>query len=49
MAKAVEKMKVVTDAAAPKDIVDIYVSTPIRVSVKAAEPAPTAAVTTAKE
>ncbi len=39
MAKAVQTMKVVTDAAAPKDIVDIYVSAPIRVSVKAAEPA----------
>lgn len=49
MTKAVEKMKVVTDAAAPKDIVDIYVSRPIRVSVKAAEPAPAAAVTTAKK
>jgi len=48
MTKAVEKMKVVTDAAAPKDIVDIYVSAPIRVSVKAAEPAP-AAATTAKK
>jgi len=49
MAKAVEKMKVVTDAAAPKDIVDIYVSKPIRVSVKSAEPAPAAAVTTVKK
>jgi hypothetical protein len=41
-------MKVVTDAAAPKDIVDIYVSKPIRISVKAPEPAPLAAPATAK-
>ena len=46
MSKAVEKVKVVTDAAAPKDIVDIYVSAPIRVSVKAPAAAP---VTTAKK
>jgi hypothetical protein len=41
MSKAVAKVKAVTDAAAPKDIVDIYVSAPIRVSVKPkAAPAP---------
>lgn len=35
MAKAVKRMKTVTAAAAPKDIVDIVVSEPIRISVKA--------------
>lgn len=45
MARATKKMKAVSDAAAPKDIVDIYVSTPIRLSVKA--PAPPAPSTTA--
>ena len=38
MADAAAKMKAITAAAAPKDIVDIYVSKPIRISVK---PAPT--------
>ena len=38
MAKAVKKMKDVTAAAAPKDIVDIVVSKPIQISVKAAAP-----------
>ncbi len=38
MAKAVKKMKTVTAAAAPKDIVDIVVSEPIRISVKPATP-----------
>lgn len=43
MVKATEKVKVVVAAAEPKDIVDIYVSAPIRVSVKpatVAAPAP---------
>lgn len=49
MAKAAKKVKDVTAAAAPKDIVDIYVSTPIRISVKAAEsPATTTTPTPAK-
>lgn len=45
MAAAEKKAKAVTSAAAPKDIVDIYVSRPIRISVKAkpAEPAATTA------
>ena len=38
MAKAVKKMKAVTAAAAPKDIVDIVISKPIQISVKAATP-----------
>jgi len=38
MAKAEKKMKAVTAAAAPKDIVDIVVSEPIRISVKPATP-----------
>lgn len=46
MTKMTAKVKAATDAAAPKDIVDIYVSAPIRVSVKpkaAPAPAPAAA------
>jgi hypothetical protein len=44
MTKMTAKVKAATDAAAPKDIVDIYVSAPIRVSVKPkAAPAPAAA------
>ena len=43
MAAAVKKMKAVSDAAAPKDIVDIYVSTPIQISVKPAPEVTTAA------
>jgi len=46
MAKATAKVKAVTDAAAPKEIVDIYVSAPIRISVKAL-PAPAPAPATA--
>lgn len=46
MAEAAKKVKDVTDAAAPKDIVDIFVSAPIRVTVK---PAPEAAAVTAKK
>lgn len=51
MAKATAKVKAVTDAAAPKEIVDIYVSAPIRISVKALPapaPAPAPAATPAK-
>ena len=36
-------MKTVTDAAEPKDTVDIFVSEPIRISVKAAQVASAAA------
>ncbi|MFT5467157.1 MAG: hypothetical protein ACI8UO_002261 [Verrucomicrobiales bacterium] len=43
MAKATTKMKAVTAAAAPKDIVDIYVSKPIRIVVKPAPTEPAAA------
>lgn len=43
MAAAVKRMKAVSAEAEPKDTVDIYVSTPIRISVKAAD-ATTAAV-----
>ncbi|MCB1234754.1 MAG: PPC domain-containing protein [Verrucomicrobiae bacterium] len=39
MAKADKEVKAATAAAAPKDIVDIYVSAPIRVSVKPADAA----------
>ena len=46
MAKAVKKMKTVTAAAAPKDIVDIIVSKPVRILVK---PKEVPAVTTAKK
>ena len=50
MTKAVAKMKAVTKAAAPKDIVDIVVSEPIRILVKAKPVEPTkAAPTTAKK
>ncbi|MBX7208891.1 MAG: PPC domain-containing protein [Verrucomicrobiaceae bacterium] len=37
MASATKKMKAITDAAAPTDTVDIIISEPIRVSVKAAQ------------
>lgn len=37
MAEAGKRMKAVTDAASPKDTVDIIVSTPVRISVKAAQ------------
>jgi hypothetical protein len=40
-------VKAASDAAAPKDIVDIYVSSPIRVSVKP-KPAPAPATTAQK-
>ena len=46
MAKALKKMNAVTAAAAPKDIVDIVVSKPIRISVK---PKEDAVVTAAKK
>ena len=46
MAVATKKMKDASDAAAPKDIVDIYVSAPIRVSVK---PAPAAVAANEKK
>jgi hypothetical protein len=52
MAKATAQVKAASDAAAPKDIVDIYVSAPIRVSVKpkaAPAPAPAASATTAQK
>ncbi|MCB1204192.1 MAG: serine protease, partial [Verrucomicrobiae bacterium] len=51
MAKATAKAKAATTAAAPKDIVDIYVSAPIRVTVKpkAAPAAPAAPATTAQK
>lgn len=48
MAKAVKKMKTVTAAAAPKDIVDIVVSKPIQISVKAAAPVKVTAAETKK-
>lgn len=44
MAEAAKRMKTISAAAAPKDTVDIIVSEPIRISVKAA-PTTTAAVT----
>ncbi len=50
MAKATAKVKAASDAAAPKNIVDIYVSAPIRVSVKPkAAPAEGAPATTAQK
>ena len=42
-AEAAKRMKTVTDAAEPKDTVDIFVSEPIRISVKAAQVASAAA------
>ncbi|MEQ1751131.1 MAG: hypothetical protein ABL974_17015, partial [Prosthecobacter sp.] len=36
-ADAAKRLKTVTDAAAAKDTVDIFVSEPIRISVKAAQ------------
>ena len=39
MAGATKHMKAVTTAAAPTETVDIIVSQPIRISVKATEPA----------
>ena len=36
-AEAIKKMKAVTDASEPKDTVDIFVSQPVRISVKAAQ------------
>lgn len=53
MSKAVARVKAASDAAAPKDIVDIYVSAPIRISVKAKAaaapvPAPVPATTAQK-
>lgn len=49
MAKATAKVKAAAAAAAPKDIVDIYVSTPIRVSVKPKAEAEAPATTTAQK
>jgi hypothetical protein len=46
MAEATKRMKTVTEAAAPKDTVEIFVSEPIRVSVKAAPIATASAATT---
>jgi hypothetical protein len=46
MAEAVKQLKKITDAAAPQDTVDIIVSEPIRISVKA--PMPTTAAVTSK-
>lgn len=43
MAEATKRSKAAVDAAAPKEIVDIYVSEPIRIVVKPAAPAQTAA------
>ncbi len=40
-ADAAKRMKAVTDAAEPKDTVDIFVSQPVRISVKAAQVAAT--------
>jgi hypothetical protein len=37
MSEATKRMKTVTDAAAPKDTVDIFVSEPIRITVKPAD------------
>ena len=37
LAEATKRLKTATDAAAPKDILDIFVSEPIRISVKAAQ------------
>jgi hypothetical protein len=48
MASATKRMKAVTTAATPADTVDIIVSQPIRVSVKAAQPAAPAGSTAAK-
>lgn len=47
MAKATKKVKDATAAATPKDIVDIYVSTPIRISVQPEKPVAPPAVTSA--
>ena len=49
MAAATKKMKTVSDAAAPKDVVDIFVSDPIRISVKPAPEAAPTATATAKQ
>jgi hypothetical protein len=43
MADATKLLKTLTAAAAPKDIIDILVSEPIRISVKAAQVASAAA------
>jgi len=37
LAEATKRLKTATDAAAPKDILDIFASEPIRISVKAAQ------------
>ncbi len=43
MAAAAKRMKTITDAAAPQDTVEIFLSEPIRISVKAAQVATAAA------
>lgn len=48
MAQATTRMKAATTTATPKDTVDIIVSTPIRISVKAAPPATPAVAATPK-
>jgi hypothetical protein len=45
MADATKLLKTLTAAAAPKDIIDILVSEPIRISVKAAQVASADATT----
>ena len=43
MAEVTKRLKTLTDAAAPKDVLDFIVSEPIQISVKAAPAAQTAA------